>query len=220
VPDEDLRRPPDTTAPPDPGREAYPEPVRLTSRWSRVLLALVSAAIVAVTAAQLAVTFLESAPPNTLSRHYSAQLDWWAQPWFVQNWRLFAPDPQSANTTISARLRTGAGVVGPWINLTAIDYAAVLHDPMPSHGNQNELRLAWGAYEGSTPGSARQVMLRQYLVNFVLQRIAGPASGPYTGVQLEVRTTPMTLPDSSLPVSPSVRTLPWWVLLNEGSTRT
>jgi Family of unknown function (DUF5819) len=203
---------------PDPVVSAGAEPVRL-SRWSRVLLGVVALLVAAVTAVHLVTIFFDAAPPNTVSQRYASELKWWTQPWLQQNWRLFAPDPQSANTDISARVRSTDGAVSPWVDLTAIDYAAVRHDPMPSHANENELRLAWDAYAGSRPGSSLQGMLQQYLVNIVLQRLPAAMSGPFSGVQFQVRTTPMPAPGSSVPVSVSLQTLPWWALLNqEGRT--
>jgi hypothetical protein len=47
--------------------------------------------------------FLHVAPPNPLSQQYSRQVNAWVFPLFEQNWRLFAPDPESVNRQISAR---------------------------------------------------------------------------------------------------------------------
>ena len=193
-------------------------PVRL-SRWSRALLAVAAGLIALVTATQLASMFFAASPPSTLSERYNAQLSWWVTPWLGQNWKLFGPKPQEENLTILARVRDAGGAQSNWVNLTAIDYAAVLHDPMPSHANENELRLAWDAYQNSKPGSAVQGMMQQYLVNFVAQRL-GFTPGTYTDVQLQVLTTPMPLPGSTAPMPPTNQYLPWWPLAEQnGSTQ-
>lgn len=200
-----LHESPETATPPP------PRPVRL-SRGPRALLAAAAAAIALVTVVQLAAIFLDSAPPNTVSERYHPQITWWIRPLFEQNWKLFAPDPQSANTTIDVRVRDPRGDVSRWVDLTAIDYAAVLHDPMPSHANENELRLAWNAYADAKDGSGTQRLLRQYLVNIALERLTSSTRGPYAAVQFKVTNNPMPRPGSKLPSSPDTQNTAWWIL--------
>ena len=124
-----------------------PEPQVRLSRWSRVaLLGMVLLAAV-VTAVQFAAVMLVSGPSNTISLRYAPQVHALTQPFLEQDWQLFGPNPQSSNTRILVRTRSANGTVGSWIDLTAVDYSAVLHDPMPSHANENELRRAWDAYQ-------------------------------------------------------------------------
>jgi hypothetical protein len=52
------------------------------SRWSRVLLAVITTILAIVTAVQLMAIFLEAAPANTISQRYATQLSWWVEPWF------------------------------------------------------------------------------------------------------------------------------------------
>ena len=188
-----------------------PQPVRL-SRRSRALVGVAAGLIALVTAAQLAATLLAAAPSNTLSKQYSAQLNWWVTPWLSQNWKLFGPNPQEENLTILVRAQDASGTQSTWVNLTAIDYAAVLHDPMPSHANENELRLAWDAYENSKPGSVTQNLVRRYLVNFAAERLGITVPGSYTAVQFQSVTTPMPPPGTSTPQPPTNHYLPWWPL--------
>jgi hypothetical protein len=206
---------------PEPEHEPIdgPRPVRL-SRWTRVLLGAAAGLIALVTAAQLAATLLAASPSNTLSRQYNAQLNWWVTPWLGQNWKLFGPDPQEENLTILVRVENASGAQSAWVDLTAIDYAAVLHDPMPSHANENELRLAWDAYENSKPGSATQNLLRRYLVNFAAERLGITVPGSYTAVQFESLTTPMPPPGTTAPQPPTNAYQPWWPLTTQnGSTQ-
>ena len=188
-----------------------PRPIRL-SRWPRVVLAVSAALIVAVTAVQMASMVLAASPSNTLSKQYRAQLNWWVTPWLGQNWKLFGPDPQTANLTILVRAEDAAGASTGWVDLTAIDYAAVLHDPMPSHANENELRLAWDAYQNSAANRVTQNLVRQYLVNFAAERLGLSVPGPYTAVQFESVSTPMPPPGTTGPQPPTNRYLPWWPL--------
>jgi hypothetical protein len=202
-----------------PGNTADPQPrpVRLSGR-SRALLGLISVLIATVTAVQLAAMFLEAAPRNTVSQRYRAQLSWWTEPWLEQDWRLFAPDPQTSNQTIRARARTADGTAGPWVDLTAADYAAVAHDPMPSQANQNELRRAWDAYAASRSASGaaatpRAQLVQQYLANIAARRLAGSVAGRFTAVQLQVVSTPIPPPTaagtSAAASAPTTRSTPW-----------
>jgi hypothetical protein len=88
----------------------------------------------------------------------------------------------------------------------------VLHDPMPSHANENELRLAWDAYQNSAADSATRNLVRQYLVNFAAERLGLHVPGPYTAVQFESVSTPMPPPGTTDPQPPTNQYLPWWSL--------
>ena len=89
-------------------------------------------------------------PANALSQRYSRQINAWVHPLFEQNWRLFAPDPESVNRQISARTThtapDGTVQVSDWFDLTAVDNSAVEHNVFPSHTTQNMLRRAWTSY--------------------------------------------------------------------------
>jgi hypothetical protein len=192
-----------------------------------VELAVAGAVALCVTAAvvHVAMLFLYVAPANTVSRLYQKQIDAWVYPYFEQDWRLFAPDPQSARQQISARTSTVGpnGVTQPsdWIDLTAVDDAAVRHDGFPSHTAQNMLRRAWSAYanaQGTSgqPPSQRALIMQEYLRNIAVQRAAAHSHAPFSAIQLRVVTTPIAPPaPQAAPnrnaASPSnVRYLPWW----------
>jgi hypothetical protein len=219
-----VPRMPATEREPDPAPAQVPEPVldmrpvRL-SRWSRVLLGVCAALIGLVTAAQLAAMMVAASPTNTLSRQYSAQLNWWVEPWLGQSWKLFGPRPQMDNLTILVRVRDASGAQSGWIDLTAMDYSAVLHDPMPSHANENELRLAWNAYENSRAGGAVQGLTRRYLTNFAAERLGLAVPGRYTAVQFESVSTPMPPPGTTGPQPPTNQYLPWWPLAAQNGAK-
>ncbi|MGW0912929.1 DUF5819 family protein [Streptomyces sp. NPDC002784] len=177
----------------------------------------------ATTLIHVLLVFLHVAPPNPLSRQYTRQVNAWVFPLFEQNWRLFAPDPESVNRKISARTMhtgpDGTAQVSGWFDLTAVDNAAVKHNAFPSHTAQNTLRRAWSSYvetHGSddVPRSERALMIQQYLTNIAAERIAGHRGGAFESVQLRVVTAPIAVhgaagPAAATPTSAETRYLPW-----------
>ncbi|WP_344125622.1 DUF5819 family protein [Saccharopolyspora halophila] len=176
----------------------------------------------AIAVVHVLLVFLHVAPSNTISQRYRAEVDAWIYPYFEQNWRLFAPDPQSAARQISARTMHsppgGAPQVSDWFDLTAVDTAAVQHNPFPSHTNQNMLRRAWDSYleqHGSSDQSRseRALMMQKYLRNIAVDRIAAHRPGTFEAIQLRVITRPIARPgaaDRSQPAPADTRYLPWW----------
>lgn len=202
---------------PDPD-SSLPVPLRRATRGLAVLLAC--AALL-----HLFFLFLHVAPPNPISRQYARQVQSWVFPLFEQNWRLFAPDPESSVPQISVRTaRTsadGSSQVSGWFDLTAVDNAGVRHSPFPSHTTQNMLRRAWTGYLDSHSNSDvsytdRAKMWQEYLRNIAVERIATARAGEIDWVQLLVRTRPVANFDTAghtHPVPPSAvdtRKLPWW----------
>ncbi|WP_329176553.1 DUF5819 family protein [Streptomyces sp. NBC_01477] len=197
---------------------ALPLPLRFATRTATALLA-------AVALLHVAFLFLHVAPANTVSHRYARQIQSWVYPFFEQNWRLFAPDPESAVPQISVRTfgPSGGGLprTSGWFDLTAIDNAGVRHDPFPSHTNQNMLRRAWSGYLDTHAGtdvsySERALMWQEYLRNIAAQRVSGARHGSFTALQLRVRTSPVAGYDAAghtVRVPPSAvdtRMLPWW----------
>lgn len=194
--------------------------------WSAELVVAGAVAIcVTVAVVHVLMVFLYVAPSNTISRQYAPQINAWIDPYFDQNWQLFAPDPESVEQQISARTAMagphGAFQVGGWVDLSAIDEAAVRHDAFPSHTAQNMLRRAWSSYldshEDSDESTSPQAqMFQEYLRNIAVQRVAARGQHGFDLVQLRVVTTPIAPPssqtvDSDATAAPSsVRYLPWW----------
>ncbi|MCX4763673.1 DUF5819 family protein [Streptomyces sp. NBC_01275] len=170
--------------------------------------------------------FLHVAPPNPLSRQYSRQVDAWVFPLFEQNWRLFAPDPESVNRQISARTMhttpDGAMQVSGWFDLTAVDGSAVRHNAFPSHTAQNMLRRAWSSYlenhvSDDQPRTQRALMTQQYLTNIASDRVAAHRGGSFEAIQLRVATVPIAAGTGTgagaaavAPTAADTRYLPWW----------
>jgi hypothetical protein len=175
------------------------------------------------TLVHLGAVFLHVAPPNPVSKRYGRQVDAWVYPLFEQNWRLFAPNPDSVNRQVWARTAhttsDGSMQVSSWTDLTALDRAAVTHDPFPSHTAQNLLRRAWTSYVDThgtddTPRSPRAAMMQKYLGNIAADRVAGRRGGTFEFVQLRVVTLPVAPPGAPTghrpPTPVENRLLPWW----------
>lgn len=214
-------------------RESAPPGVRATSRVLRVGLRTVVFLCLATVLTHAVLVFLHIAPSNAVSQRYSRQINAWVYPLFEQNWRLFAPDPDSVNRQISARTaRTAADgtvQVSEWFDLTAVDKAAVEHSPFPSHTAQNELRRAWTSYLELHGGSdespsARAVMMQKYLRNIAVARTSDHFGKAAPFIQLRVVTVPVTAlrPDGtrtaqSPPKNLETRLLPWWKVTSDGN---
>lgn len=187
------------------------------SRWARVALGAMTVLIGGAVAVHLAVMFLGAAPENTVSHRYARQIAAWSEPWLEQNWKLFAPNPLSENVSVRARARMVTGAVGPWVDLSAADDAATLHDPMPDHVTQNQLRNLWFDYLDDVPASGEPTttdgtLMREQLCRAVLHRLDTHVSGPVAAVMVQATTTQLPAPDAPATTAPrpTVQTLPWW----------
>jgi hypothetical protein len=209
-------------------------------RPAKVLKAGTGAAVVLCLATALVhvlLVFLHVAPQNPLSQQYSRQVNAWVLPLFEQNWRLFAPDPESVNRQISARTMhtapDGNVQVSDWFDLTGVDNSAVRHQVFPSHTAQNMLRRAWSSYlethgGDDQPRSQRALMIQQYLTNIAADRISGHRDGTFESVQLRVITVPIAAAAApaaaggsgsatAAPTPADTRYLPWWKVDSHGN---
>ncbi|MFJ3989636.1 DUF5819 family protein [Streptomyces sp. NPDC090032] len=196
------------------------------SKSALVLRAGLRTAVVLCLAASVVhvvLVFLHVAPANTLSKRYSPQINAWVFPFFEQNWRLFAPDPESVNRQILVRTahteRDGPVQVSPWFDLTAVDSSAVEHQAFPSHTAQNMLRRAWAGYVDSHGGddkarTERALMMQKYLSNIAADRVADRRGGSFDFIQLRVVALPIAVPGAAAgdrpPKPVENRLLPWW----------
>lgn len=182
--------------------------------------------------AHVGLVFLHVAPSNTVSQRFSSQVDAWVYPLFEQNWRLFAPDPDSANRQISARTAhtapDGSIQVSGWIDLTAVDASAIEHNAFPSHTSQNMLRRSWTSYVelhggDDVPRSDRAVMMQRYLRNIAADRMAErDGKRRFENIQLRVVTLPVAAPGSTdrdrraaAAKNAGTRLLPWWKVASD-----
>lgn len=182
----------------------------------------------------IGLVFLHVAPSNAVSQRFNSQVDAWIYPLFEQNWRLFAPDPDSVNRQIFARTahtaRDGSVQVSRWVDLTAVDSSAIEHNAFPSHTSQNMLRRSWTSYVELHGGddlsrSDRAVMMQRYLRNIATDRMAERDGKPFENIQLRVVTLPVAAQGSAdggrsaaavtAAKNAETRLLPWWKVTSD-----
>lgn len=206
--------------------DGSPPDVAALSLPGRIVVAVTVGAVAVGALLHLGMVFLYVAPSNTLSKEHAAAVNDYIYPEFEQNWKLFAPDPLQQNVHIEARAEVGKPGGGTettgWLDLTGMDIAAMRHDPLPSHTQQNELRRAWGYYtdthdaqEQPTSGDGSDLS-RTYLQRIIQGRL-GPRlnGGTVLRIQARAATTPVAQPSWSVGASTPTtqyRTLPWWIV--------
>jgi Family of unknown function (DUF5819) len=216
----------------DPGRGALPAGppgpgggiAALSTRY-RVVAAVGLAAVAVLACVHLAMVFLYVAPSNTLSKQHGQAIDRWVNPEFEQNWKLFAPNPLQQNIDVQARATTQAAdgrlTTSPWIDLSAQDGAAILHNPLPSHTQQNEVRRAWDYFttthnERNQPVGTGGELSEQYLIRIVMLRLGHMhVKDPVQQVQLRSATAAVPSPpwsDERVDTRTFYRVCPWWTV--------
>lgn len=211
--------------------EGPPPRAAALSLPGRIAVAATLGAVAVAALYHLAMVFLHVAPSNTLSREHATAVSDYIYPEFEQNWKLFAPDPLQQNVHVQARAqvsRAGGTATTGWVDLTAMDIAAMRHRPFPSHSQQNELRRAWSFYSDTHDGQEqptagdRSDLSRSYLLRIVEKRF-GPTldGGRLVSVQVRTATTSVAQPPwlgGAAAVQPSYRQLPWWGVDGAGGT--
>ncbi|MYV94537.1 DUF5819 family protein [Streptomyces sp. SID1034] len=191
----------------------------------QVVAALALAVIGVVACVQIGMVFLHVAPPNTISKQYGKAVDDWIYPEFEQNWKLFAPNPLQQNIDVQARaeikMPDGSVRTTGWTDFSAQDGAAIRHNPLPSHTEQNELRRAWDFFVGSHTDDNKANGLRgelseQYLRRILVLRLGTHRDGGTVDrVQVRSMTTSVKNPswsDEKSDTRPSYREVPWWTV--------
>ncbi|WP_229860294.1 DUF5819 family protein [Streptomyces litmocidini] len=197
----------------------------------QVVAAVALAAVGVFACVHLAMVFLHVAPSNTLTKRHGEAVSDWIYPEFEQNWKLFAPNPLQANISVEVRAELAGADGGRrttgWIDLTAQDIAAIRHNPMPSHAQQNQLRRAVDFYlnthtDDNRPNGSRGAFAEQYIrriAMFRLETLRGPEGrtlGPDVR-RIQLRTVSRTVPAArwsteKTRTTPSYRDLPWWTV--------
>ncbi|WP_420705348.1 MULTISPECIES: DUF5819 family protein [unclassified Streptomyces] len=217
-----------TVAEDAPPPDRAPAGITALSPRYQIAAALALAVVAVGTLVHLGMVFLHVAPANALTKQHGQAVDDWIYPEFEQNWKLFAPNPLQQNIDVQVRadLRTDGGAVRTtgWYDLSALDGADILHNPLPSHTQQNELRRAWDFYVSShdnagRPSGTRGDLSESYLRRIVARRLdrlsADVRENTVTRVQLRSSTTNVQPPDWSgekVSDKPVYRVLPWWTL--------
>ncbi|MGV9337281.1 DUF5819 family protein [Streptomyces sp. NPDC003688] len=213
---------------------AAPSGVAALSPAYRITAAAVLGAVAVVVCVHLAVVFLSLAPANTVSKRHGKEIEAWVYPEFEQNWKLFAPNPLQQNIAVEARAELAAkdGDVRTtgWVDLSAEDGAAIDHNPVPSHTQQNELRRAWDFLVSthnadSRPVGTRGTLSEEYMRRIVVMRLAREADiknqGVVQRVQVRSKTVNVAPPAWSgerISTQPVYRALPWWTVTAADAT--
>ncbi|NGO73149.1 DUF5819 family protein [Streptomyces boncukensis] len=198
------------------------------SRPARVVVAIAVTALSLAVAVHVGMVFLQTAPPNTVSKRYGETIQAYALPELERNWKLFAPNPLQQNIAVHARATVtkgdGATERTGWVNLTAMDGAAIRHNPVPSHVQQNELRRGWEFFanhhdDKGQPVGMRGELSERYVKRIVMRRF-GPElnGGSVERIQVRSATTRVQAPpwsDERVDTKPVYRTYPWWHVSSE-----
>ncbi|MGD3105356.1 DUF5819 family protein [Streptomyces sp. YGL11-2] len=212
-------------------------PLAALSLPSRIVIGVAACAIAVSVALHLAMMFLHVAPSNTLSKQQSKLISDYVYPEYEQNWKLFAPNPLQQNIAVQARaqVRTQDGTLQTtgWTDLTAQDGRAILHNPLPSHTQQNQLRRGWELFTNTHDAQDRPIGRRGELSERYIRRIAmlrmsaewTKGGGRVEQIQVRSQTTAVQPPpwsDEKISDKPVYRVLPWWQVtandLPEGAT--
>jgi hypothetical protein len=215
--------------PPEASEDTRPQPggdigpIGALSLPSRTAVALGVAVVAVGTCVHLLAVFLHVAPENTATKQHGDLVAEYIYPEFEQNWKLFAPNPVQQNTHIWARADVrkadGETTTTAWTDLTAMDIAKILHNPAPSHANQNELRRAWSFYASTHGDENRPIGLRGELSRAYVQSIVEDRFGTHLDggtverVQVRAATTPVAAPpwsDERIDTKTTYQVLPWW----------
>ncbi|MFJ8197928.1 DUF5819 family protein [Streptomyces sp. NPDC096152] len=193
---------------------------------SVIALAVVGVMVGAVV--HLAILFLSIAPANAFSQRHAAGINNYVVPEFTQGWRLFAPNVPAQNTQVQARAKVlmpdGSLRDTDWVDLTARDQKKVLHNPFPSHVEQNELRLGWANFVDTRDGQGRPIgsignLTQKYLLRIVAHRLGQNIDGgTVIVVQVRTATNPVGAPpwsNQKTDTRTSYLVQPWWVVQAE-----
>ncbi|MCQ8195027.1 DUF5819 family protein [Streptomyces rugosispiralis] len=204
------------------------EPLTALSLPGQLIIAVAIAVAAVAAAIHLSAAFLNVSPPNTLTKRHGAAIDDYVYPEFERVWKLFAPNPLQQNIAVQARaeIRTSDGGTATtgWRDLSAQDGAAIHHNPLPSHTQQNELRRGWEFYVGShdtreRPQGMRGNLSEQYIRRIVMLRLGREEDGgTVERIQVRSATTPVAPPpwsDEKIDTKTVYRTLPWWTVTSD-----
>ncbi|MYT32892.1 MULTISPECIES: DUF5819 family protein [unclassified Streptomyces] len=212
-------------------------PLSALSLPSRIVIGVAASGIAVAVLIHLAMMFLHVAPSNTLSKQQGGLISDYVYPEYEQNWKLFAPNPLQQNTDVQVRaqLRAQDSTVRTtgWTDLTARDGQGILHNPLPSHTQQNQLRRGWELLSNSLdaqnrPTGERGESFARYIRRIVMLRMSGEwtrGGNRIEQIQVRSQTTPVLPPPWStekISDKPAYRVLPWWQVtandLPEGAT--
>jgi hypothetical protein len=111
--------------------------------------------VVGLVALHVTITFFFNAPANPIKDAARGEINGYMQPFFGQNWSLFAPNPINSEDTVLVRARVADDVTGEervteWVNATEREWTLVHHSLAPSRASRlssnlhRRLHDAWG----------------------------------------------------------------------------
>ncbi|UNS97966.1 DUF5819 family protein [Streptomyces tubbatahanensis] len=190
---------------------------------ARIFVSIAVAVVTVGVAFHVAMVFLQTAPDNTVSKRHAEVVDSYVYPEFERNWKLFAPNPLQQNVAVHARARIaapdGSTKITGWVDLSAMDGAAIDGNPAPSHTQQNELRRAWEFYadnhdEKGKPYGLRGRLSEQYIKRIVMLRFGTELNGgSVERIQVRAVVTPVAPPewsDEKTDSKTEYSVQPWW----------
>ncbi|MCT2592410.1 DUF5819 family protein [Streptomyces sp. N2-109] len=183
----------------------------------RAVLRLCAALVAALAVAHAGMMLLDVAGDFPVSEKNAERVDSWMNPLFIQDWKIFAPDPPRHNQHLEVRVKRGERF-GAWTDVTAHDNAAYRRQLLPSKEDQLTLRRATGQYrrwvrEGKAPPETNRAA--RLLRDVVLIRLADMGQDRGEGIELRLRTTPIPPPGSNGP-APASSYLPLGYLRTPG----
>lgn len=92
----------------------------------------VAAAVLGLTV-HFGFTALHVSPMNPFSQQMWQPTQAWINPFFAQNWQLFAPDPVSTDTGLLVKGTTASGAGDEFLDITTPTLERKLHNPLPDH---------------------------------------------------------------------------------------
>lgn len=107
----------------------------MNSKTKRIVAAVSILAASGIATVHAAATFLHIAPRNPISIPNHSAITSYIEPFFHQNWRLFAPNPVETDEGVLARVKlqdaAGNERVTEFLDLTTPNLERTLHHPFP-----------------------------------------------------------------------------------------
>lgn len=160
-------------------------------------------------------------PQATLSKKYAGEVHAYVWPEFKQNWRMFAPNPLSANVEIHARAElrqpNGASTTTGWISLTARDIEDT-HGSLAPSRTRNQLRKSWPQWVSAHDKDGKPTTLTGQVLDLFYIRLTvlrlGERFDADTIERIQLRSTSVNVPEPSWSkrrsnLTPRYRETPW-----------
>jgi hypothetical protein len=201
------------------------------SRRGSLVLGCATVCCLAVVAYHLLMVFLWNSPRNVVTDRLNRPVQAWMNPLFVQDWRLFAPDPWSNDVRVSAQaLRiddNGRAQKSRWVDLTTRDLAGIHGTAVPSRLYYETLRAANFYLDNHEVPSGKRTsgdystLSETSLYTMAARRLGERLDGARTvAVRVHLVATPIPAPawlGPAEPRTPTDVTLAWRITTSDDS---